>query len=225
MDRSRLLLVEEDSSLKFFVKNFFESRNFIIDICSDGEQAIKISKSNNFDIAIIDTVLPKFNGITVLRRFKERQALCPVIMLSDSSNESTTIESYKSGANLLHSKPINYKVLEVQVNSLVKTNTHSQIIEVADIFISPKARLCIKNNKEIYLTLNEFNLLCLMFFNRDKIFSREEILSKILTENAGLGAVDTLVSRLRCKLGMYKDRSCIETVVKSGFRISSEYRD
>lgn len=223
MEKIKALIAEEDRSLSFFVKSFLENKNFQIITCSDGEEAIKVSKLKDFDLAIIDLFLPKFNGITVVRRLRDRSAFCPVIMITDGHSEVNEIETYKCGANLLHKKPINYNILEAQVNSLIKTAPKEVCLEFKDLYLNSNARLCIKNNKEIYLTYNEFNLLFLLASNKGRIFSRDEILSRILDRNASYGAVDTLISRTRCKIGDFNNKSIIETVVKSGFRFSSEY--
>lgn len=225
MEKTKILIAEDDRSLNFLVKSFLENKNFEIQSCIDGEQAIKLSKSQEFDLAIIDLFLPKFNGITVLRRIRDKSQNCPVIMITDSFSEINEIETYKSGANILHKKPINYNILEAQVNSLIKPKEKQIHLEIGDLYINPKLRLCIKDKKEIYLTYNEFNLLYLFASNPGRIFSRDEILSKVLDSSASHGAVDTLVSRLRSKVGTYNNNSVIETVVKSGFRLSIKYYD
>lgn len=223
MEKSKILIAEDDKSSNFFVKRFLENKNFEVLSCIDGEEAIKLSRKQDFDLAIIDLFLPKFNGITVLRRLRDKAGNCPVIMMTDTHSEANEIETYKSGANLIHTKPINYNVLEAQVNSLIKVKQKENFIEIGDIYLNPRIRLCIKGNKEIYLTYNEFNLAYLLFSQKERIFSREEILSRILDDSVGLGAVDTLISRLRAKLGTYNNKGVIETVVKSGFRVSLEY--
>lgn len=223
MDRTRILIAEDDKSSNFFVKRFLENKNFQVESCLDGEEAIRLSRKQEFDLAIIDLFLPKFNGITVLRRLRDKVIDCPVIMMTDTHSEANEIETYKSGANLIHTKPINFNVLEAQVNLLIKPKQKETFIEVGDIYLNPKLRLCIKANKEIYLTYNEFNLAYLLFSNKDKIFSREEILHRVLDDSVTLGAVDTLISRLRSKLGKYKEKGVIDTVIKSGFRVSLDY--
>ncbi len=223
MDRSSILVAEDDKSSNYFVRRFLENKNYDVHSCMDGEEAIRLTRKQDFDLAIIDLFLPKFNGITVLRRIRDKVVDCPVIIMTDTHSEENEIETYKSGANLIHNKPINYKILEAQINNLIKQKSKENFLEIGDIYLNPKHRMCIKNNKEIYLTYNEFNLAYLLFSNKDKIFSREEVLSKVLDDSVTLGAVDTLVSRLRSKLGNYKDKGVIETVIKSGFRVSLEY--
>lgn len=223
MDKCRILFAEEDKSCSFYIKQFLENKNFIVNTCQDGEQAIKLSRTENFDLAIIDLFLPKFNGLTVLRRIKDKKEDCPVIVITQGYSEINEIETYKNGANIIHAKPINYNVLEAQVNSLIKNKEESCVIEVGDIYLNSKLRLCLKDKREVYLTFNEFNLTHLLFSHRGKVFSREEIISRLLKEDATYGAVDTLISRIRSKLGSNKGKDVIETVVKSGFRVSLDY--
>jgi len=223
MERSRILVAEDDKSSNYFVRRFLENKNFDVHSCLDGEEAIRLSRKQDFDWAIIDLFLPKFNGITVLRRIRDKVVDCPVIIMTDTHSEENEVETYRSGANLIHNKPINYNILEAQIDNLIKTKNKESFVEIGDVYLNPKLRMCIKNHKDIYLTFNEFNLAYLLFSNKDKIFSREEILNKVLNDSVTLGAVDTLISRLRAKLGNYKNKGVIETVVKSGFRVSSEY--
>lgn len=223
MEKSRLLVAEDDRSSNFFVKSYFEKKNFNVESCLDGEEAIKLTRKQDFDLAIVDLFLPKFNGITVLRRIKDRVIDCPVIIMTETHCIENDVETFKSGANLIHTKPINFNLLEAQVNSLLKNKVKENFIEIGDIYLNSNLRLCIKNQKEIYLTYNEFKLAYLLFSNKDKIFTRDEILFKVLSESASYGAVDTLVSRLRAKMGEYNKQSVIETVVKSGFRVNQNY--
>lgn len=220
MEKAKILLAEDDRSTHFFIQRFLENKNYSIKSCFDGESAIKTLKQELFDLVLVDLTLPKFNGITVLRKFKDKYD-SPVILLADACTEYDEIESYKSGVSILHKKPINYQILEAQITSLIRQKENSSVLKIGDLYLDPSCRLFLKGKKEIILTFSEFNLLYLFCKHPGRIFSRQEILHKVLDDDDTPGAVDTLISRVRNKLKTYGDENIIETVFKSGFRLKN----
>src|SRR5690606_15080737 len=103
--------------------------------------------------------------------------------------------------------------------SLIRQKENSSVLKIGDLYLDPSCRLFLKGKKEIFLTFSEFNLLYLFCKHPGRIFSRQEILHKVLDDDDTPGAVDTLISRVRNKLKTYGDENIIETVFKSGFRL------
>lgn len=220
-----VLLVEDDSSLIFFLEKFLINKGFSVTCIKNGEEAVKLIKKEKFDLYLVDIGLPVFNGFTVVRRLREYVPEKPVIIVTDKISEYNEVESFAVGASLFHKKPVNYKLLESQIGSLLRNAEADEVINIGDLVVDVTKKIITKESKHINLTFNEFNLLIIFIKDPGRIFSREQVQNRVLRDEVDVtgGAVDTLVSRLRKKLGDYKGRSSIETIYKSGFRLNSEY--
>ncbi len=220
-----VLLVEDDQNLIFFLEKFLTNKGFSVTCIKNGEEAVRSIKKEKFDLYLIDIGLPVFNGFTVVRRLREYVPEKPVIIITDKISEYNEVESFAVGASLFHKKPINYRLLESQIRSLLRDSAIDESINIGDLYVNVAKKIVKKELKPISLTFNEFNLLVLLLKDPGRIFSREQIQNRVLKDEVDItgGAVDTLISRLRKKMGDYKGRSSIETIYKSGFRLNSEY--
>lgn len=220
----KILLIDDDLILSLNLKRFLEQKNFAVNIKHDGSSGLALAKTNRFDLIIIDITLPFVNGFSVLQKIRSLGIETPTIMTSDKYTLDFEIECYKLGTNLFHKKPIELRLLEVQVKSLIQNN-YKEIFQVGDLRIDLDRKMVFKNKQVINLTKLEFNLFMLFLKSNGKLYSRDEILNRIFygTHDSSYGAVDTLVSRLRKKLGDLEGEYFIETVFKSGYRINHFY--
>ncbi len=217
-------LVEDDLNLIFFMQKFLHNSDFYVTTFKSAETLMNKLNKHSFDLFLLDIGLPNINGLSVLKQIRKFNEKVPVIIITNKGNRDNEIEGFSIGANLFHKKPINFDLLLIQMKNLIKAYAKDQIIELGDLYIDTRRRVIKKDSKFIKLTYSEFNLLILFVKDQCKIFTREDILTKILADKTtDSGAVDTLISRLRKKLGTYKGDSVIETIYKSGFRLSLNY--
>jgi len=221
----RLLLIEDDANLSFFLDKFLKNKGLTVDVIRDGEEALIKAQKRKYDLYLIDIGLPNVNGFIIVNKIREINNIAPIVIITDKDTLKNEVESFNIGANLFHKKPLNYELLIIQIKNLLKDFSYKQILEIGDLYIDIPRKFVKKDNLEIHLTFNEFNLLLMLVKDQCKIFSRDQILTRILNiyKDVDNGAVDTLVSRLRKKLGTYKGQNVIETIYKSGFRLSLIY--
>jgi len=221
----RILLVEDDANLCFFLQKFLENKGYYIKAFQEGDAALNKAQKDKFDLYLIDIGLPKVNGFTIVNKIREVNNTAPIIIITDKDTIINEIESFNIGANLFHRKPLNYELLLIQIKNLLRDFSFRQVIEIGDLYIDIPRKLVKKEGKDIHLTFNEFNLLLLLVKDQCKVFTRDQILTRVLNgyKDIDNGAVDTLISRLRKKLGTYKGHNVIETIYKSGFRLSLQY--
>lgn len=220
----KILLIDDDLNLTIVLKRFLELKNFNVQVRYDGTSGLQSAKTNRYDLIIIDITLPHINGFSLLEKLRLYGIDTPTIMTSDKYSLDFEIESYKLGTNLFHKKPIEFRLLEVQVKSLIQNN-YKEIFQVGDIKLDLDSRTIYKQNKSIHLTKLEFALFMLFLKSNGKLYSRDEILTKVFYSNkeCSYSAVDTLISRLRKKLGDLEGENFIETVFKSGYRMNKFY--
>lgn len=213
--KAKILLMEDDLTSSFFLKRYLENQNYKVEI----NQNHKTFNSHlKYDLYMVD--ISKREHISFIKNLKQKNPDAPVISLG-SNDTGKAIECFNLGANIFHPKPVNLPLVESQIRNLIRKSTTQETINLGHIQINPEART-IKNEKDfIHLTRSEFNLLVMLIKNPGRVFSRQEILNKISNnDSSDLGAVDTLVSRIRKKVGTYKEQEIIETVYKAGFMLN-----
>lgn len=218
----KILIIDDDDDLTYLLKKFLELKNFKVTVRRDGKEGFFEAEKKQYDLFIIDIGIPYENGLTLIQKLRNKGVYTPSIMITDEYSLEHEIESYRSGTNLFHRKPIEYRLLDVQIRSLLNKNL-KDIFMLEDLKVDMESRKVYKNNIPIKLTKLEFNLLVLFLRSNGEVYSRDEILKRIFYNNQDVsnGAVDTLISRLRKKLG--SNDSFIETVFKSGYRINNYY--
>lgn len=216
----KLLIAEDDVSLRRIVSAFFTKNGFDVDQAGDGAEACRLISFNRYDAIILDIMMPFKDGKEVCKFIRTRYDV-PVIFLTALGSENDILEGYEVGADEYVTKPFSTKLLLVKVNVLINRYRGLLVkdgrICVGEIVIEPSKRLVTVNNARIELSPKEYDLLLYFIENKDQILSRNKILDAVWGRDfEGYDrAVDTYVKKLRASLG---SASChIETVIKSGY--------
>lgn len=219
-NKYRLLIAEDDVSLRHIVSAFFAKNGFDVDQASDGEEACRYVMQNHYDAIVLDIMMPGKDGKEVCRFIRSRYDV-PVLFLTALGSESDIVEGYEAGADEYVTKPFSTKLLLVKVNALINRYRGLLVkdgrISVDEIVIEPSKRQVSVDGKAVELSPKEYDLLLYFIENKERILSRDRILDAVWGDDfEGYDrAVDTYVKKLRASLG---SASChIETVIKSGY--------
>ncbi|MBO4367546.1 MAG: response regulator transcription factor [Clostridia bacterium] len=203
----RILIVDDEPLIVKGLKYSLEQDGYATDSAADGEEAINKFFSDEFDLVLLDVMLPKVNGIEVCQRIREKSNV-PIIMLTAKGEDMDKILGLEYGADDYMTKPFN--ILEVKARiktifrrtTMVAHNVDSKIIRVRDMVINLNSRSVTIANKEVNLTAKEFDLLRLFASNRGTVFSREQLLETIWKYDylGDLRTVDVHIRRLREKV-------------------------
>jgi DNA-binding response OmpR family regulator len=220
-----ILLIEDDQNLGFFLKRFLEMKNYAVTYCWTGGLGLDTALKNRYEMIILDIGLPEVDGLSIVKQLRKQQNDKPIIIITDKIEVETEINSFKLGASLFHRKPINYELLELQIISNIGKAKKEEILSIDRWEVNATRKLLKVSEHVIRLSHNELKLLELLIKSNCKIFTRDEIIRKIFNNknDVELGAVDTLVSRLRKKLLKYEQEELIETVFKTGYRLHLKY--
>lgn len=221
-----IALIEDDASLSILLDRFLRNNSFHVYRAKNALRGIKLVDKNLVDLYILDLGLPDKNGVEVLKYIRSKDFDIPIIVITGFNSIDTEINSFKYGATLFHKKPINFDLLIAQINTCLKKVDNRNTIEIEGLVIDSQRYLVENNGVLLELTRKEFKFLNLLLKNHSKIFTREEIVSKVLDSNklVSNSAVDTLVSRVRRKL--YTDKpDLIETVFGIGYRVNPKYQN
>ncbi|MCR4776756.1 MAG: response regulator transcription factor [Saccharofermentans sp.] len=216
----RLLIAEDDVSLRHITSAFFTKYGFEVDQASDGIEACGLVMQNHYDAIILDIMMPGKDGIEVCKFIRTRYDV-PVIFLTALGTESDIIEGYEVGADEYVTKPFSTKLLLMKVNALINRYRGLLVkngrITINEIVIEPFKRIVSVDGERLDISPREYELLLYFVENKEQVLPRDQILDAVWGEDF-LGydrAVDTYVKKLRQTLG--KASYHIETVIKSGY--------
>lgn len=216
----QILLAEDEETLRNILKLFFEKNGFEIDVVDNGDDALAYADIKQYDIVILDIMMPGKDGREVCRCIRGKYDV-PIIFLTALGKENDIIMGYEIGADEYITKPFSTKVLLAKVNALIN-RYHGLIVKdgkitLDEIVIEPARRYVTVNGKKVSLAPKEYDLLIYFIDNKEIVLSRDRILDSIwgMDYEGYDRTVDTHVKKLRKCLG--KAGYHIETVIKAGY--------
>ncbi len=205
----KVLVVDDEKAIVKGIKFGLLQDGYDVDVAYDGGEAFDKIKENNYDIVILDVMLPKMDGLSVCRQVREFSKV-PVIMLTAKGEDMDKILGLEYGADDYMTKPFNILELKARMKAVLRriTNVEEVRLENREILICDKIKVEIesrrvyKDGKEIDLTAKEFDLLVLFLSNRNKVYSRENLLNVVWGYDypGDVRTVDVHVRRLREKV-------------------------
>ncbi len=223
----KILVVEDDKSISDLITLHLKKNNFEYLVVHNGEDAL--SHLDNFmpDFIILDWMIPGLSGLEVLRRIRNKQEYkkLPILMLTAKNSEQDKIISFESGLDDYITKPFLPSELIARVKAILKRT--SQLNQDQDNLIFNEIKINIvqkkayRGDRRLNLGPTEFNILYFLLKNKQRVFSREQILNKIWPNqvNVELRTVDVHIRRLRKELNQNKDKDLIRTVRSAGYSL------
>ncbi|MBS4535843.1 response regulator transcription factor [Clostridium sp. D2Q-14] len=204
---SNILIVDDEALLVKGLKYSLEQDNYDIDTAYDGKDALNKAKSNEYDLIILDLMLPEMDGLEVCQKIRETSQV-PIIMLTAKGEDMNKILGLEYGADDYLTKPFNILELKARIKAILRrfnnkeTKLGEQVIQVEEFTINTLGRRVSIGDKDVNLTAKEFDLLLLLATNPGKVFTREELLEIIWGYEyfGDLRTVDVHIRRLREKI-------------------------
>jgi two-component system response regulator CpxR len=224
---NKVLIIDDDEELCDLVSEYLGAEGFETESVHDGESGLKRALSGNYDLAVLDVMLPKLNGFEVLRRLRERSRL-PVLMLTARGDDTERIVGLEIGADDYLPKPFNPRELTARLRAILRRVNAAEEssdgagakFEVDDIEVSPSSRSVKKDGEELPLTSIEFDLLNVLLRSAGNIVRKEELSEEVLERKLSPfdRSLDMHISNLRKKLGPRPDGSSrIKTIRSVGY--------
>ena len=203
----RILVVDDEPILLKGLKFSLEQDGYAVDVAMDGNEAYDKIMNNTYHLVVLDLMLPGLDGLEVCKKVRET-SMVPIIILTAKGEDSSKVLGLEYGADDYLTKPFNILELKARIKAILRRvnvseqfNT-SSVITVGEFSINTLGRKVSIKNREINLTAKEFDLLLLLVINKDKVFSREELLEKIWGYEyfGDVRTVDVHIRRLREKI-------------------------
>lgn len=222
----RILIVEDDQSLHRIIKRRLSEEGYAVDGCFDGEDALYYMESQAYDCVILDWMLPKKDGVILLREFRDKGYLTPVLMLTAKDSITDRVEGLDAGADDYLTKPFAYDELSARVRALLRRNTESKSnkLQLADLTMDLLMHRVVRNHQEIILTSREYALLEYFLRNQGQVLTRSQIADHVWNYDFDYDSnvVDVYVRYLRNKIDKGFAYPLLHTVRGYGYVLKDE---
>jgi DNA-binding response OmpR family regulator len=219
----RILVVEDEKRLADFIKNGLEEQKYSVDVVYDGERAEFMALTNDYDLIILDILLPKKNGWEVCESLRSKSIDIPILMLSALSEVSDKIRGLDKGADDYLAKPFVIAELIARVKALLRRShkVSQSVIKINGLELDISARKVRRAGKEIQLTNKEFALLEYLIMNKNKLVTRTMISEHVwdIHFDAGSNIIDVIINYLRKKIEQEGEIKLIYTIRGAGYMI------
>lgn len=220
-----ILLVEDEMRVASFIKRGLAAEGWSVDHISEGQSTFSMVDENNYDVILLDRMLPDTEGQDVCRKLRARKSKAPIMMLTALDSPEEKVEGLRVGADDYLTKPFNFDELITRIEALHRRATNyaigpeDMVLKSGSIEFDRASLLVKVNDHEIDLSKKERDLLLLLMSNLDRVLSRERILNSVwgLDADPLTNVVDVYIGRLRRKLGREGER--ITTLRHVGYRM------
>lgn len=218
-----ILIVEDETKIAEFLAKGLNESGYLSSIAHDGLTALTLLQEKNFDLVILDVMLPEIDGWQVLKTLRTFSKI-PVLMLSAKDHVLDRVKGLELGADDYLIKPFSYIELLARVKSLLRRSvkTESEYYQVEDLILYRLERTVYRNQQKIDLSSKEFSLLHLLMQHQGELLTRSQIASEVWNINfdTDTNVVDVAIRRLRAKIDDHFQPKLIHTVRGMGYRLS-----
>ncbi|WP_038263734.1 response regulator transcription factor [Zhouia amylolytica] len=216
----RILIVEDEPGIANFLKQGLEEELYTVDVAEEGDTGLELALTGEYDLLLLDWMLPGMSGIEICRRFRKKSKDTPIIFLTAKDTVSETVFGLQAGANDYIKKPFHFEELlervKVQLRNSVGENS---IYEIGPITLNKDTHRVFREDQEIILTQKEFALLAYLLRNKGKVCTRTKIIENVwdIHFQYNTGVIDVYINALRKKLNLTDKENYIQTVRGVGY--------
>ena len=217
----RILVVEDEKRLNRIISEALEDEGYSVDSCFNGLDALDYAAGADYDVIILDIMMPRMDGLEVVRRLRSGGNSTPVLFLTARDSVADRVTGLESGGDYYLVKPFDFQELMAVVRVMTRkyTGNRSNVYSIADLSLDTTAKTVTRAGKNIELTAKEFSLLEYMMRNKGVVLSREMIENNLWNYDyeGGTNVVDVYVGYLRKKMDTGFDKKLIHTVWGTGW--------
>ena len=222
----RILLVEDEPKVASFIRRALEEENYAVDVCGDGTMGLDWAQGVNYDLVILDLMLPGLPGLQLLKQLRAAEVKTPVLILTARSEVDQRVKGLDAGADDYLTKPFAIEELIARARALFRraSGTPTGTLQVDDLVLNPVTREVTRGGQRIELTAKEYALLEYLMRNAGRVLTRPMITEHVwdLDFDTFTNVIDVYISYLRNKIDRGRDSSLIQTVRGSGYMIRAE---
>lgn len=218
----RVLLVEDEVRLAETVRRGLVAEGFVVDVEHDGLDGLAAATTGDFDVVVLDIMLPGLNGYQVVRELRAQQVWTPVLMLSAKDGEYDLADAFDIGADDYLTKPFSFVVLVARLRALLRRGAPARptVLTAGTLALDPARRRVTRGQTVLSLTPREYGVLEFLLRHKDEVVTKADILRSVWDSNydGDHNVVEVYIGYLRRKIGV----ATIETVRGAGYRLLSD---
>ena len=222
----RILLVEDDVAIAQSLKEGLEDEAYAVDVVYDGDEGYRTATADDYDVIILDVMLPEMNGYEVCRALRKDGNQTPILMLTARDAERDIVEGLDMGADDYLAKPFSFEVLLARLRALLRRPNEKleEVLRVGDLTLDPSLKKVTRASEEISLTAKEYAVLEYLMRNAGKVLSKEQIISHVWDFDADVlpNNVELFVMFLRRKIDKPFGSKLIHTVPGFGYKLEDK---
>lgn len=221
----KILLIEDEAAVISLIERGLKEKGLEVSVAMDGNTGLQMIRDHNFNLVILDIMLPGMNGVQICKEIRAIGLELPVLMLTALGSTENIVTGLDSGADDYMVKPFKINELIARVNALGRRTfrkvqvTDSHILQIANLQLDTDAKIAQCDDEIISLTSTEYKLLEFFMKNQARVLSRMEILENVwdIDFNLGTNVVDVYVNYLRKKIDKNRDAKLIHTMIGMGY--------
>ncbi|MBI4428506.1 MAG: response regulator transcription factor [Ignavibacteriales bacterium] len=221
----RILLVEDELKVARFIRQGLEAEGYEVDVAADGQSGEQKATGEQFDLLILDVLLPKKNGFDILHSLRHDGIKVPVLMLTARSATEDIVKGLDTGADDYLTKPFAFDELLARVRSLLRRGSDAKrVLKVADLELDTLSRRATRKGRRIDLTTREYTLLEFLLRKLGRLVTRDQLAKEVwgLDFDPGTNIVDVYINHLRKKIDQGSETKLIHTERGKGYFISDK---
>ncbi len=214
-----ILIVEDEAGIVQFLQQGLEEEGYTITSASDGLKGFELTQKNNFDLILLDWMLPKMTGLELCKSIRLKNSHTPILFLTAKDTVQETIEGLKAGANDYIKKPFSFDELLERIKIHFRNQNENQILKLGTIEIDIAKHRVLVSDTEVNLTQREFDLLTYLVKNKGKVCTRTQIIEDVwdIHVEYDTGVIDVFMNAIRKKLNLKIEQDYIKTVRGVGY--------
>jgi DNA-binding response OmpR family regulator len=218
----RVLVVEDERRMAAALQRGLQAEGFAVDLAHDGEDGLHLARQGEYDVVVLDIMLPRLSGYNVCKQLRAEENWVPILMLSAKDGEYDMADGLDLGADDYLTKPFSYVVLVARLRALLRRGAKQRpsILRAGDLSLDPARRRVARGETPVELTPREFALLEFLLRHHDEVVSKTEILEHVWdTFDTDPNVVEVYVGYLRRKIDVPFSKNALQTVRGSGYRL------
>jgi len=221
-----VLLIEDEKKISEFIRKGLKEQSYNVEVAYDGIKGHNLAINNDYDLIILDVLLPKQNGFVVCSKIREDGIKTPILMLTSMGQTEDKVRGLNMGADDYLTKPFKFAELLARIRALLRRGSIEKniVYEIDDLSLDAAEHIVRRNNKEINLTAKEFALLEYLLKNKKRVMTRTQISESVwgMDFDRGSNVVDTYIKFLRQKVDKGFSKPLIHTVIGVGYVLREE---
>jgi DNA-binding response OmpR family regulator len=222
----RILIVEDERKMAAVLKKGLEAENHRVSLAVDGRTALEFASTLEFDVVVLDLMLPGIDGFEVARRLRKSQNQTPILMLTARDTVPDVVKGLDSGADDYLTKPFSFEIFLARLRSIARRGSAPRptLLQVANLVLNPATHQVVRAGQEIRLSLTEFRLLEFLMRRADRVVSRNAIVQAVwdFEDDVEENTLDAFIRLLRSKVDRDHKQKLIQTVRGAGYMIRDD---